>query len=297
MIFKICSTCKQNLPVDEFYKTKCAKDGLHTVCKTCSLSRLHATYEKNKSRSIIEIPEFKYCSRCELLKHSSEFSVSKTRKAGLGVYCKQCYIEKNAEFKLKILSLLGGPFCIQCGENEFEFLTIQHKQGGGKKHRLSTSWKGIFNDILDDGDRQSKYEVLCANCNIADAIVKQDLLRIHSDFHNHRRFYEQSRKELAFGIICDGIARCLCCGMQGLDKLCIDHIEPYSKSHYGTLKRGINLYYWIIKQKESADELRKHLQVLCFNCNQSKGAGNFCIHQRQNMIYQSNNILEPLIQT
>lgn len=32
---KICSKCKRDLPLTEFYKKKCAKDGLQYVCKEC----------------------------------------------------------------------------------------------------------------------------------------------------------------------------------------------------------------------------------------------------------------------
>ena len=43
---KICSTCKVLKPLDNFYRDKRAKDGLHSQCKECEKK-----YEKNRDRN------------------------------------------------------------------------------------------------------------------------------------------------------------------------------------------------------------------------------------------------------
>jgi predicted restriction endonuclease len=58
-----------------------------------------------------------------------------------------------------------GNKCACCGEDRWEFLTIDHIQGGGNKHR-----KGITSSIyhwLRKMDYPKGFRVLCYNCNMA----------------------------------------------------------------------------------------------------------------------------------
>lgn len=68
----------------------------------------------------------------------------------------------------------GKPTCSCCGETHIEFLTIDHIQGGGKKHRLALSRNGDreiggtkFYQWLKNNNFPSGYRVLCFNCNAA----------------------------------------------------------------------------------------------------------------------------------
>jgi len=61
-----------------------------------------------------------------------------------------------------------GGKCVCCGETQFEFLAIDHINGGGKKHRSDEGIRGssvigwiIAHDYPDD------LRVLCHNCNLA----------------------------------------------------------------------------------------------------------------------------------
>lgn len=47
---KICSTCKTDKPLSEFYKNKCGKDGLHGECKPCNRARASLWAKNNKHR-------------------------------------------------------------------------------------------------------------------------------------------------------------------------------------------------------------------------------------------------------
>lgn len=69
------------------------------------------------------------------------------------------------------LEKYGGipPKCACCGEQIYEFLTIDHIKGGGRKHResLKSSTYGLFGWLHRSKYRPDKYQVLCFNCNCA----------------------------------------------------------------------------------------------------------------------------------
>lgn len=78
------------------------------------------------------------------------------------------YIQK---IRLQALIVYGGnpPHCRCCGENELNFLTIEHINGGGRKHRLGKSSQTFCLEIIKENNAD-KYEVLCMNCNHAKGI-------------------------------------------------------------------------------------------------------------------------------
>lgn len=70
--------------------------------------------------------------------------------------------------KVKVLSFYSGskPFCKCCGEKEIKFLSIDHINGGGKKHRkvekIGDICEWLVRNKFPDG-----FQVLCFNCNCA----------------------------------------------------------------------------------------------------------------------------------
>lgn len=86
------------------------------------------------------------------------------------------------ERRLKAFDLLGNK-CVQCGETDWRCLQIDHIHGGGCQHsKLRQTW-GIISDVINDPDRNSKYQLLCANCNWK----KRYELKEHND---HNRMWE-----------------------------------------------------------------------------------------------------------
>ena len=89
--YKKCSQCKTILPVDHFFKSKLAKDGLRPQCKCCS-----AKYRKIKDAmsedAISEdaMSQIKKCSICQVTKPLGEFHKNTKSKDGHSYYCKDC---------------------------------------------------------------------------------------------------------------------------------------------------------------------------------------------------------------
>jgi len=44
---KVCSKCKKEKPLSEFYKDKATRDGLHSWCKVCKDTRQRKWFQKN----------------------------------------------------------------------------------------------------------------------------------------------------------------------------------------------------------------------------------------------------------
>jgi hypothetical protein len=60
-----------------------------------------------------------------------------------------------------------GNVCKCCGESNKLFLSIDHVNGGGTKHRkLVGGSQPIYRDIKKQGFPQDEYQLLCFNCNL-----------------------------------------------------------------------------------------------------------------------------------
>lgn len=67
--------------------------------------------------------------------------------------------------------------------------------------------------------------------------------------------------------------KCVCCGETEVKFLSLDHIIPYSVSKIGP-RRSVPLYCWLKKNGFP----KGIVQLLCHNCNFSKGLYGACPH-------------------
>lgn len=66
------------------------------------------------------------------------------------------------KLKKTVIKAYGGK-CMKCGEGHWEFLQIDHINGGGNEHRRSILKS--FYVWLKQNDYPKGFQVLCANCN------------------------------------------------------------------------------------------------------------------------------------
>ncbi len=91
---KICNTCNRMLPKSQFYKKSRSKDGLSSNCIECDLKLVKEMRIKRKSKKIKqEIPEEKFCKKCQRMLPSSEFHRLWSTGDGLAMHCKECKSE------------------------------------------------------------------------------------------------------------------------------------------------------------------------------------------------------------
>lgn len=74
--------------------------------------------------------------------------------------------QKAWNLRLEMIQAYGGK-CVCCGESHPRFLTIDHINGGGTKHRRDIGWSGssVAKYLRRMGWPQDGYQLLCFNCN------------------------------------------------------------------------------------------------------------------------------------
>jgi hypothetical protein len=81
-------------------------------------------------------------------------------------------VEKNKlrrrRLKEESIRHYGGK-CLCCGETTFEFLVIDHVNGGGNQHRKTLKTRSI-GEWLKANNYPEGFQTLCHNCNMAKSI-------------------------------------------------------------------------------------------------------------------------------
>lgn len=75
--------------------------------------------------------------------------------------------ERNRMYRMIALDHYGGK-CECCGENQIEFLAIDHINGGGNKHRKEIKMS-IYEWLVKQNFPKEGFRILCHNCNQARA--------------------------------------------------------------------------------------------------------------------------------
>jgi hypothetical protein len=98
----------------------------------------------------------------ENLEHCKEYSLQWHKKNP------EKYKEWGRKRKLLVISHYGGK-CECCQESRLDFLTIDHIDGGGRKHRKELNAHGstFYKWLIRNKFPKDNFRVLCWNCNCA----------------------------------------------------------------------------------------------------------------------------------
>jgi hypothetical protein len=111
----------------------------------------------------------KYCVNCEETKSLEKFTLNPDGSIRKHI-CKACYARKwRAQLKLEMLEEFGWR-CQCCNEDNPHFLTLDHINNDGNKHRAevkSGSVEMIYSQAKKEGWPKDRYQLLCINCNWA----------------------------------------------------------------------------------------------------------------------------------
>ncbi len=141
---KFCHRCKTELPVASYYKNVRGWDGLGVWCKTCTKAYKIEHYNKNKAASHAR---------------GKRWALANPEKT------KSYYRKSRRNLRDRVLSALGNK-CACCGESRYEFLSVDHINNDGAKHRKSVK-SCIYWDIEKQGYPKEKFQILCHNCNFS----------------------------------------------------------------------------------------------------------------------------------
>lgn len=176
---KRCTRCLTVKPLSEFASRG---DGQEVFwCKTC--------YNENRKQRrhgyrYTGLHFFAHCYHCDLWKPRSEFGRQRNGRS-VGA-CKECTkVLKRADYKenkdarlsrmretirrrrMEMIAAYGGK-CQCCGETHWEFLNIDHIQGGGKEHQKAIGGpSALVRHLRNLGWPKDTFRLLCWNCNCA----------------------------------------------------------------------------------------------------------------------------------
>ncbi len=131
---KLCKKCKTIKPLEEYYKRGGGRRGYLCVCKECIKKYYHDRWFN------VSLPD------------------REIRRAR--------YRKWFNDIKKEIFDHYGRK-CKCCGEENWEFLTIDHINGGGTKHRKDLGGGTSFFKWLRDNSFPKEFRVLCINCNFS----------------------------------------------------------------------------------------------------------------------------------
>jgi hypothetical protein len=163
---KICKICNKKKELSDYYSNHKTKDRLWTHCKNCHKKIAHEGYIRMKK----EIGDEEWKNRARIsMRRWRKNNIEKAREKSRFYYAKyrEKYREnvKKSNWKITEDTILKyGGECTCCNESNIMFLSLDHINGGGNKHRKKegisflAGWakKNNYPDIL---------QVLCFNCN------------------------------------------------------------------------------------------------------------------------------------
>lgn len=127
--------------------------------------------KKNTDRISLWHKENYKKNRDEILNHSREYYrknrvkvMERTKKWTKNNAEHLRELRKKIRFDVLNFYSFGKLECACCGEKEYRFLTIDHVNGGGNKHRKEKNI-GSLPMWLESRDFPEGYQVLCYNCN------------------------------------------------------------------------------------------------------------------------------------
>jgi len=304
---KTCTLCFETKVLSLFRKNKRRKDGLSTRCIECDKKTFQAwletkpNYHKEYRDSHPEVVERNkiYLKTYRNL-HMKEYRVENAEKIRLNDRIRYKNIRQEA------LNILGGK-CADCGEHELEFMTVDHINNDG--HLETKHHSRIRADIVKGRSDNSRFQVLCRNCNDgkANALIHQSVYKSKHEpidickICNNRSIIKHKsgsrfkleclycRKQessiLKAKVIDLFGGQCNCCSQIDIEKLTIDHIHNDGNELRLMDKCGTVQFYKKILKMFDSNLIYDTYQILCWNCNFSKHLGNgICVHKREEAI-------------
>lgn len=181
MLNKVCTKCHKRFSHDNFVKDPSKKDGLYSSCKDCYRERIGCEKRPDWHGKIVLINGIQ-CRWCEGCRENKDCDLFYTRKnSRADTRCKECVIkmrstehyrlqDKKRREKLRsdvINHYSNGKNCCKCcGETEIKFLSLDHINGGGNRHRHEMGTRGLYGVLRRDGYPKG-FQILCHNCNLA----------------------------------------------------------------------------------------------------------------------------------
>ena len=186
----------------------------------------------------------------------------------------------------------SGSFrCVNCWESHYEFLEIDHINGGGNEHKRTIKETSLP-VWLRNNNYPPGFQVLCSNCNNKKVKIAARK-RGDGGTVRQRKYYRRNTRERMRALThytTGNKIQCDCCGETDIDVLCLDHKNGDGADHRKGMKQTDkgNAAKWT--RKNGYPDI---FRVLCHNCNQSLGKYGYCPHKLPTRY----DTLDPKVQT
>jgi hypothetical protein len=191
-VVKQCARCQQFAPVNEFGRDTKSRDGFGYHCRTCRrlLERQrYAHTSAMRQNNPSAVAEWR-CSRCSVVKPSSEFYRRTASRIGIQSFCKVCararrrhtYVTNPA--RVFVFEYLCVHPCVDCGETDPVVLEFDHVRGPKLFNFVDVLRAGAY--TLSQVEAEiAKCEVRCASCHRRKTAAERgwwaDLIAAHRD--------------------------------------------------------------------------------------------------------------------
>jgi len=151
---KVCSTCREELPLDRFGPNKKSADGHAYRCRECNKIRAKKKRLERAEYWLTHDPysehptQRKSCKPCGKTKPVLEFSRASDTADGLQRWCKECQINAWRRRQYGRTLEEGGDCCAICGHDRGLSVDHCHRTGQtrGNLCRSCNTGMGHFND-------------------------------------------------------------------------------------------------------------------------------------------------------
>lgn len=81
--------------------------------------------------------------------------------------------------KVKVLMYYSNPsgafpICNNCGEQDVDFLCLDHIFGGGTQQKKEVGENNFLSWLCKNNLPEGEYQVLCANCNLKKSLIRSE---------------------------------------------------------------------------------------------------------------------------
>lgn len=161
---RTCKSCGETKPLTKFNTTVSAGNGktyYRRECRKCEAKRQQGWYIRNKDRLRVLSTERMRSWRAGL---------SPEKRRTLDVRAAANARNRTVKLRTEVYAAYGGSICACCGEREPKFLSVDHVNNDGYRHRKETGASGVtlyawlVRQKRETGAWPKGFQILCMNC-------------------------------------------------------------------------------------------------------------------------------------